>query len=123
MKFLPHTLPFTLAAASLIVKGAAVAPPHLNNTSWESVHALHRRLGITYDYQPSHVSSEHCRHLTEEQCLEADEDVAAAKEQRRLTTKGKNLRVLVLLCRFSDHGNRELPDQTYFETLFNGVGD
>ena len=108
--------------AFLAVHIDALAPAHTNNTSWESVHARRNRLSIRYDYRPRHVSDEHCRFLTEEQCQADDEVVAISKKKRLLTSTGKNIRVLVVLCRFSDHTNRQLPDRTYFETLFNGKG-
>lgn len=116
------TLVLMLAAAFLVSGVEAMAPSHPNNTSWESVHALRRRLNIRYDYEPSHVSAEYCRYLTEEQCRADDDAVAMRKSQRRLTSTGNNIKVLVLLCRFKDHATRVLPQRAYFETLFNGKG-
>jgi hypothetical protein len=102
----------------------AVAPPHPNHTSWESVDAYRRRLGIRFNYKPRYLSSpEHCRFLTEEICARDDEATREAREGRRLTTlSGDNLKVLVLLLRFTDHADRALPPVSYFETLFNGKG-
>jgi hypothetical protein len=120
MLMLPYSLILILACRAVHV--AAIAPPHPNNTSWESIYARRRLLNITSDYLPSHVSSEYCRYLTEAQCRTDNEALAVAKEQRRLTATGSNLKVLVLLCRFKDHGNRQLPTRDYFDELFNGEG-
>lgn len=43
---------------------------------------------------------------------------------RRLVTTGDNLKVLVVLCRFTDHvDDRVLPTREYFDQLFNGGGE
>lgn len=118
----PYTLVAALGAAFLVANTTAVAPPHPNNTRWESATARRRRLNIRNDFEPTHVTAEHCRHMTEEQCRTDDQAVSASKEQRRLSSTGNNIKVLVLLCRFSDHVNRVLPQRDYFEELFNGKG-
>jgi hypothetical protein len=99
----------------------AIAPPHPNYTIWESAVARRRRLGIPFSYQPQHVSAEYCRYLTEEQCRIQDEAVDAAKRERRLISTG-TIKVLVVLCRFTDHADRILPTREYFNELFNGNG-
>lgn len=127
---IPQGFVLVLAATFVVAKVDAVAPPHPNYTNWESVYALRRRLNITFNYQPSHISDEHCRHLSEEQCRTDDEAAAGAKAQRVLAsstpasgfTHGNHLKVLVLLCRFSDHANRQLPTRAYYDELFNGAG-
>lgn len=43
------------------------------------------------------------------------------QDHRSLVSQG-NVKVLVLLVRFSNHVDRNLPEKSYFETLFNGVG-
>jgi hypothetical protein len=106
----------------------ALMPPHPDYTSWESVHAMRRRLNVTFGYEPVHVSHEHCRYLSEDQCRKDDEGLGHAKagggvNGRRLGPSiGDNVRVLVLLVRFSDHATRTLPQRDYFETLFNSDG-
>ena len=117
----PYSLVAVLGAAFLIATVAAAALRNPSNTNWESAAiARRRRLNNRYDFEPTHLSTDHCRHLSEEQCRADDQAVAAAKEQRRLTSTGKNIKVLVLLCRFRDHGSRVLPERSYFEELFNG---
>jgi hypothetical protein len=113
-----------LLTTALVVE--SLAPPHPSYEDWESVHQMRRRLNVTYDYEPVHLSHEHCRYLTEEQCREEDEGLGHAKagrHGRRLNTSlGQSLRVLVVLLRFSDHVDRILPDKAYFEELFNDDG-
>ena len=112
-----------LLSLSLVASSATgLAPPHPDYTEWESVHAMRLRQNVTYNYQPKHLSPEYCRYLNEEECRAEDEALAVTKDSRRLAllTEG-NLKVLVLLCRFTNHKNRELPAKSYFEELFNGV--
>jgi len=101
-----------------------MAPPHPDYTDWESVHVMRERQNVTYNYHPTNLSPEYCRYMTEEECRAEDEALDyVGKDGRRLApvTEGK-LKVLVLLCRFSDHENRELPERWYFEEMFNGKG-
>lgn len=102
----------------------ALAPPHPDWTDFESVHQMHRRLGISYGYAPQHLSHEYCRYMTEADCQKEDETLADAKAERngrRLSPSvGEALRVLVLLIRFPNHSDRKLPSREYFEELFNG---
>ena len=52
---------------------------------WESVHALRQRLGIEFNYTPSLLHPEICRHMTPEECQRGDESmVAHAKSHRAL---------------------------------------
>lgn len=44
-----------------------------------------------------------------------------AKAERRLVRTGSNIKVLVLLLRFTDHADRDLPQKPYFDELFNGA--
>lgn len=98
----------------------SLAPPHPDNTEWESVHEYRRRLNITYSYEPKHLSDEMCKYLDEATCREEDEGIELAIQSRSLSsTKGKK-KVLVVLCRFQDHEDRELPSREHFDKLFNG---
>jgi M6 family metalloprotease-like protein len=100
--------------------------PHPDFTDWESVHAMRRRLNITYSYVPLHFSPEHCRYLSEDDCRTQDEAIGHSKRGlhgRHLSPSvGDNFRILVILVRFSDHGSRALPPREYIEELFNGEG-
>ena len=111
-----------------------VAPPHPNyvahtNSPYESIAAYRKRLNITYNYIPQHISARHCQFLTEEEC-ERDDMAAYARMsdnslERRLqgdstyVSQGQ-VKVLVLLLRFKDHASKELPDRDYYDQLFNG---
>lgn len=98
----------------------AVVPPHPDHKSWESVHEVRRRLNVTYSYNPINLDPEHCRHLSEEQCREEDEGLGNAMASRRLVANSGDIKVLVLLCRFRDHVDVDLPSKEYFDELFNG---
>jgi M6 family metalloprotease-like protein len=81
---------------------------------------MRRRLGIEYNYTPTHLHSpEDCRYLSPNECQERD----LLHSQRHLNVaQGTDLRVLVLLIKFSNHVNLEVPPRDYFEELFNGEG-
>jgi hypothetical protein len=99
--------------------------PHPNYTEWESVHQMRRRLNITYNYQPKHVPIEYCRFLSETKCRLEDEHFQNTKSQRHrkmATSIGNNIRVLVLLVRYSDHESRMVASKDYYNELFNGKG-
>lgn len=102
----------------------ALAPPHPDWTDFETVHEMRRRMGIQFDYEPEHLSHQHCRHMSEEECQAEDEGLADAKAGRNgrhlSPSTGQALRILVLLIRFPNHKDRVLPSQEYFEELFNG---
>jgi hypothetical protein len=118
---LPRCRMLLLLLVMLADAVVAIAPPHANFTKWESTVARRRRLGIHFSYQPQHVSVEYCRYLTEKQCRKQDEAVESAKRERRLISTG-TIKVLVVLCRFTDHADRTLPTREYFDELFNGNG-
>ena len=123
----------------IVVRGSsflvqAIAPPHPNYIAhpdfpYESLHTYRNRNNITYNYVPQHISPRHCRFLTETQCARDDEAAFARISQnspeRRLqeeptyVTQGK-VKILVLLMRFKDHQNKQLPDRDYYDQLFNG---
>jgi M6 family metalloprotease-like protein len=124
----PEEVVFSLVTLFITIVNLAhsLQRPHPNFTEWESVHALRRRLNITYNYEPLHFSQEHCRHLTEDDCRTEDETIGHAKRRlhgRHLSPSiGDNIRILVILVRFSDHESRVLPPREYIEELFNGDG-
>ena len=105
----------------------AIAPPHPSYTDFESVHQMRDRLNITYGYEPQHITHEHCRYLSEEDCREEDEHLGDALQGingRWLgPSTGDRLRGIVILLRFKGHENRTLPDREYFEEMFNGYGE
>lgn len=102
----------------------ALAPPHPRYTEWEPAHERRRRLNQTWSYEPQHIPHETCRYMTEEECKAEDEgigDAKAGRNGRRLSPSvGRNLRILVLLVRFQNHQDRDLPTRDYIEQLFNG---
>lgn len=105
----------------------AIAPPHPSFVDYESVHQMRGRLNITYGYEPQHLTHEHCRFLTEEDCQYEDEhlgDALQSRNDRRLgPSTGDRLRGIVILLRFKGHEDRPLPDREYFEEMFNGIGE
>jgi hypothetical protein len=115
----------------------ALAPPHTEfvlSGDYETVHEYRKRLNITYNYQPRHLSAERCRYLTEEQCRHDDEihiqqaqkqrtirQNQQKQQQRQLNPIKGDLTVLVLLCRFTDFDpTRTLPSRDDIDILFNG---
>ena len=57
-----------------------------------------------------------CRHLTVNECQRRD-------QKRRLNVAhGDGIRVIVLLIKFADHKDMEVPPREYYEELFNGDG-
>lgn len=103
----------------------SLAPPHPDFDTWESVHQYRRRLNMTYTYTPKHLHPEQCRFLSEEQCEVEDgviEHAIHGTHGRHLAPTTGTVRVLVLLVRFADHTNRELPLRDFFEKIFNGDG-
>ena len=45
------------------------------DTSFETVQAMRKRLGIAYNYTPSLLHPENCRYVSEEECQHADESL------------------------------------------------
>lgn len=107
---------------------AALAPPHPDFTAddWKTLHETRQRNNFTHSYKPSHISNWECMMSTEEFCRKEDEAARLRKlegPERRLNPSiGNNLKVLVLLVRFKDEQNTDLPPASYFHELFNGNG-
>jgi len=112
----------------LIQMTSALMPPHPNFTEWESVHQVRRRQNVTWNYEPLHLSHEHCRFLTEEECRLEDEGLGDAKlhrNGRHLSPSTGIMRILVLLIKFPEYDESvmgPLPSLDYFEELLNGNG-
>ncbi|GAX27245.1 hypothetical protein FisN_13Lh198 [Fistulifera solaris] len=83
---------------------------------------MRARLEIDYNYEPRYVDSEHCRFLTEAECEDFDQDYGRQLRERRLNPSEGDFKVLVLLIKFSDHADKEVPPREYYEELFNGSG-
>lgn len=117
-----------MAFLVLLQMTVALMPPHPNFTDWESVHQMRHRLNITWNYEPIHLSHEHCRHLTEEECRLEDEGLGDAKlhrNGRHLSPSTGIMRILVLLIKFPEYDENvmgPLPSLDYYEDLFNGNG-
>lgn len=105
---------------------------------WESVGAMRQRLGIAFNYTPSLLHPEICRHMTEDECRQGDQDLKthsrrhrALQQQQQLSqsqqtpnVRGHNpnlgtFKVLVLLVQFSDHTGRPMIDKTDVELMWN----
>lgn len=104
---------YTLPAAALV---------HFPGTDWPNVQEYRNRNNISYGYETKHINAEACRFLNETECEYYDGlyDPARRHLQVSSPSTGTDIIVPVLLLRFSDHRNRELPDKAYFENLFNG---
>jgi hypothetical protein len=138
-----------LSASSIVVQVQALAPPFSDWTTYENVHAERRRLNITYDYNPEHVSAEHCRYLSEELCEQEDKIMGNARQkmidfadhQRRhlqmgvpITFPGNSNNatvhspssgdfvIPVLLIRFPEDIHKPLQPLSFFEEMFNSQG-
>jgi hypothetical protein len=105
---------------------AALAPPHPDFTAddWKTLNEMRQRNNFTHGYTPTHISNFECKMSSEEECRKNDEEARLPKlEDRRLNPSiGSNVKVLVLLVRFKDEKNTDLPSVSYFEQLFNGAG-
>ena len=113
----------------------ALAPPHPTWKDYETVFAMRKRLNITYNYTPIHLTHEHCRYLNESMCQQEDERHGEARRKRReLREKQRRLvnpdqgkfQILVLLGYFPEDANlvskNIVPSTTYIDTLYNGAG-
>jgi hypothetical protein len=80
---------------------------------------------FTHGYKPSHISSFECSMSSEEDCRNNDEAAGLPDNpaERRLNPSiGSNVKVLVLLVKFKDEKNPNIPSRDHFEELFNGNG-
>lgn len=102
-------------------------PPHpKTRDNWESVHDMRRRLNATFEYTPSLVHHEACRHLSEEECRNLDISMHEyAQIQRQLQNWVRanpyigSFKVLILLMRFTDHKDRDLIDKSVIEEMWS----
>jgi hypothetical protein len=105
---------------------AALAPPHPDFTAvdWKKLHKMRQQNNFTHGYKPSHISNFECKMSSEEDCRRNDEAARLPnREDRRLNPSiGSNVKVLVLLVRFKDEKNPDIPPMSHFEELFNGAG-
>jgi M6 family metalloprotease-like protein len=92
---------------------------------FEPVDQYRRRMGISYGYKTRVLSAESCRDYSERECEEMEDSfIEQAANLRRLQddTRSGDINVVVLLIRFSDHPNRNLPLPEDIEVLFNDPG-
>lgn len=100
----------------------ALAPPHPAFARYyENVHDMRRRLNITFNYIPKHLSHEHCRYLSEAECQRSDEKHGAMQAQRQLNPSIGDFNVLVLFVQFPEDQGKPLGNMSYFNDLFNGA--
>ena len=105
---------------------------------WESVHDFRQRLNITFNYRPLALHPEDCRYKTEQECQAADlvKLEYIEKQRRRAQKEGGSVpdrperptaaateedpeeHVLVLLMRFTDHADRDLPKLARYKTIW-----
>lgn len=111
---------FSLA---LLALSSALPLPHpeYNVEFQEEVRAFRQDNGLVVGGGDHHLRNyvpHHCLFINATECRQLMEGT----EKRKLVNFGEGIRVLVLLCRFTDHADRDLPDPSYFEELFNGEG-
>ena len=64
---------------------AWIPPPPDKIHEFESVHEMRRRLNVTFEYSPTLIHDEACRHMTESECRDADVSMQQyAQDQRNL---------------------------------------
>lgn len=83
---------------------------------------MRARLDVEYTYEPQYVDSEHCRFLTEAECEAFDQEHGRHLKERRLNPTEGDFKVLVLLIKFSDHVDKQVPPREYYDQLLNGNG-
>lgn len=96
----------------IVVRG--MAP--IRDPRMETVHQYRRRMGVDFKYKPKNMHPEQCRFLSEAECRRRDEE-----SELHNPTIGDDVNVLVLLVRFNDHQDRELPTREYIDTMMNGA--
>lgn len=139
------TVSFFIIISTTVPLARAFAPPHPTLfPEWESVHAMRRRLNVSYNYKTKYINAEYCRYSNETECYQYDMEYHSAvlqrrrrlqkQQQRQETTNLQRItqqndvpnegtvRVLVLLIRFKGHESHKLPSKDYFNELFNYEG-
>jgi hypothetical protein len=110
-----------LSAVFLVQGGGGVGatmPP-----AFETVHEYRRRLGFDYGYSAKTLNPELCKFLTEIECEEMDlKFEQQSKKTLQVAQEQDHVNVLVVLMRWSNHEDRELPPVEYYEQLWNGLG-
>jgi hypothetical protein len=128
---------FSLAFLLLLfgVAVRALAPPHPTWKDYESVHAMRRRLNITYGYQTKHLPAEYCRYLNETACQQEDERQGEFRANRRKLRESRRLanpsigtfQIPVLLGYFPEdtslYTSNIVPSESYIHTMYNGPGN
>jgi hypothetical protein len=73
-------------------------------------------------YRPRALRPEACQHLTDEACQEMD-DRFYQHQERTLQTAADSgsVKMLVILMRWSDHGNKNLPSPDDYRTMFSAA--
>ena len=112
-----------------VSKVTAWIPPHPKaNADWESVHDMRRRLDQPFNYTTQTIAPEMCRYLSEEDCETADMNmqthatshkaIQKALWRQRANPNVGNIKVLVLMIRFTDHVDRELIPKPQVEEFW-----
>ena len=115
---------FFFGMASFAGSVSATIPAGANNdASFESVDDYRRRLGFDYGYSAKSLNPDLCKFLSEIECEEMDVDFEQqTKKVLQVGQEQENINVLVVLMRWADHEDRDLPPASYYEQLWNGVG-
>ncbi|GAX27244.1 hypothetical protein FisN_13Lh199 [Fistulifera solaris] len=109
-----------LILASSIHLTLSLAPSSFNHI--EPVQALRQKL-IEDTNVPKRTDADKCRSISSQDCRNLVDSLGRQLAERRLNPSiGDNIRVIVLLIKFSDHTTRDLPSREYFEEFFNGEG-
>jgi hypothetical protein len=105
----------------VLVSTLALAPPHPD--AEHEVHEIHRSLkhgSSYYNDAPRLVNAALCSGLTEAECFELNQEFEEQARKLRLIYQTTGyLKVLVLLMRFSNHEDRELPTPDQYHGVFN----
>lgn len=124
-----------------------MAPPHPDYVdAWKDIERIGRRLltgrGKYYNYTPKVLNTTDCHNnnnSTEGPCTrygvkqstnatttmdaqQRDSRIGGHPLKPRLAPNMGQFKVLVVLIRFKDHLDRELPTREYYDELFNGPG-
>jgi M6 family metalloprotease-like protein len=91
---------------------------------FEPVDLHRRRMGIENGYKTRVLNAESCRDYSERECEEMEDSfIEQVANLRKLqSTQSKDINVVVLLIRFSDHASRNLPSPSDINLLFNDPG-